>query len=108
MNNIDINSVQNLCSDFSDAYNENYSVAVMNLRSYIQILILETQDKSFTSLNSRLKILEFIEEKFNKDINWFFNFIKKLNHIEYKANSNDKIEEVLRNELWYKWEWIFK
>lgn len=107
MNNIDMNSVQDFCNDFSDAYNDNYSEAVMNLRNYIQILILETQDKKFTSLNSRLKILEFIEEKFNNDINWFFNFIKKLNQIEYKANSNDKIEEVLRKELWYKWEWIF-
>ncbi len=102
-----INHAQTLSEEISDAYNKEYSDAVYKLINYIQILVFDIPDNKYQSLESRLEILEFIEYKFENDIKWFFSFIKSLNKSWYKPNSQKELEEILRKELWYKWECIF-
>lgn len=99
---LDINNIQKFCEDFSDVYNEDYSEAVVNLRSYIQVLIADVQNKKWEKLRENIKIIKFIEDKFNNDIEWFFLFIKKLNTIKNQANSQKIIEKILKEELWYE------
>jgi hypothetical protein len=63
-----IEQAKELCNNISDAYNKEYSDAVNSLINYIQILIIETRDKKYNSLENRLNIITFIEDKFNNDI----------------------------------------
>lgn len=101
---LDMNNIQKFCEEFSDVYNEDYSEAVVNLRSYIQVLIADIQNKKWEKLRENIKIIKFIEDKFNNDIEWFFSFIKKLNTIKNKANSQEQIKIVMKEELWYEWD----
>ena len=99
---LDINNIQKFCEEFSDVYNEDYSEAVVNLRSYIQVLIADIQNKNWEKLRENIKIIKFIEDTFNNDIEWFFSFIKKLNTIKNKANSQEQIKIVMKEEVWYE------
>lgn len=100
----DFKKALRILEDTNDNYWKKYPIALEQLRKYTGTLIFNKEN----SVKDRLEILAFIESKFNNDSRWFFKFIKSLNKsIENSSSSEKNVEEVLKEQLWYKWEWIF-
>ena len=105
---VNIDKAQEFCNELTDIYSEDYSNAVINLRSYIQVLIINIEIDKYKSLKERLKILAFIEDKFSNDVDGFLEFIKKINDLESNDFTKNNIEESLKDILWFEWTWILK
>ena len=105
---VNIDKAQEFCNELTDIYSEDYSNAVINLRSYIQVLIINIEIDKYKSLKERLKILAFIEDKFSNDVDGFLKFIKKINDLESNDFTKNNIEESLKDILWFEWTWILK
>ena len=87
---------QHICNQITYIYKWEYSESVMIIRNYVQLLVIETTDSRYNSLENRLTILEFIENKFHADKNLFISFIKKVNTLEYNPAPEKLIELFLK------------
>ena len=105
---VNIDKAQEFCSELTDIYSEDYSNTVSSLRSYIQILVINIEIDKYKSLEERLKILAFIEDKFNTDVDWFLEFIKTMNNSDTNDFTKNNIEKLLKDILWFEWTWILK